>query len=557
MSDKFLTEAAWKKFSKGRTINDDKLLKSFALLEKAKSPEDQLEALAEIEKESEKLRKASKGDKEVLSYLDSIDKAVVKEQKAAKESAEADEGEDEEDTPVLLTTKMVPLLKMVRKGDPMQVMIGNTAKEAAVLMSRRAISPARRKLLTEYLADAGTPKFITGTCVFEENAYTFVVASQAAGLAKKLRAALLKQTELRLKVRVRGEDGAVDDDGEVAEGETDSGTSEGEGDKPPEVNQDQLTFERVWPALEKQVLERLRDGVGDVSKLRAVAEFVREKSGAGNYKVALQGIDGLKKLLGAVGSTQSDPPPPPPPPPPGQGKVEPKPGPQSDEAKAFNQRLAALMPTIKEAIGKGGEAGVDIKLKTSQAGFAAGKKDFELANALLDEVEAALSKPQGINVDGDDADDSDSNVGDGDTGDNTSTPEKSGVPRAGYTNYIKSLHALRQAVDNVTGQIAQLSSAIPSQMPDERDLAEAIADNLGESTEALYDLIDEALSATDDEEAPTSNRLRQMLDRMIADVGNDELIQYADANPFGVSVSIAKTLGTALEKVRDAMPETV
>jgi hypothetical protein len=50
---------------------------------------------------------------------------------------------------------------------------------------------------------------------FEDQALTFEVKAPAAGLAKRLKTALLAQTDQRLKVRVRGEDPSdVDEDNE-------------------------------------------------------------------------------------------------------------------------------------------------------------------------------------------------------------------------------------------------------------------------------------------------------------------------------------------------------
>ena len=221
-ADKFLTEGEWKKFAKGRELKDATLLKALAAFEKARKPDEQLEALAAIEKEIDGLRKFVKGDREFGAHLDAMEKAHAREEKQAKAApAETgDAGDDEEDSPALLTTQLIPLLRDIKKGEltlPALIVLG--AKEAAVLISRRAIPPARKKLLADYLGESGAVKTLAATCLFEDNAITFVVQAPAAGLAKKLRAALFKQTDLRQKLRVRGEDGAVDDDGEAAEHE--------------------------------------------------------------------------------------------------------------------------------------------------------------------------------------------------------------------------------------------------------------------------------------------------------------------------------------------------
>ena len=139
-------------------------------------------------------------------------------QAKAKAKAKDDDEDEEEDTPVLLTTKMIPLIRELRKGDVrMHAMIGRAGGNTAVLIMRKPIAPARRKLLAEAVDAKGGAKFINGEVLLEDKALTFVVQSPAAGLAKRLRQALLDQVELRLMVKVRGDDGVEDKDGENEE----------------------------------------------------------------------------------------------------------------------------------------------------------------------------------------------------------------------------------------------------------------------------------------------------------------------------------------------------
>ena len=146
-----------------------------------------------------------------------------------RRAAQGDDGDEEADTPALLTTKMVPLLRELRKGEAqMHALICTAGKNTALLIMRRAISPSRRKLLADAVDAKGGAKYIAGECVFENKALTFVVASPAAQLAKRLRQALLDQTDMRMKVRVRGEDG-VDEDGEDEGDEQPGGAEAGFG----------------------------------------------------------------------------------------------------------------------------------------------------------------------------------------------------------------------------------------------------------------------------------------------------------------------------------------
>lgn len=225
MADK-LTSAAWNAFAKKRELDDDALLKALGKLDKTdEAKHDALAAaIDEVSQQLRKLQAATskrkpplppKEAREVTDRIDAMlaeaDTLLAETRNAQKTAADAG---DEEESPALLTTKLIPLLREVRKGQlQLQALICIAGKATAVLLQRKPIATTRRKLLSQFL-DGGTPKYITGHCVFERNALTFVVDTEAAGLAKKIAAALLAQTELRLKVRVRGADGAEDEDGE-------------------------------------------------------------------------------------------------------------------------------------------------------------------------------------------------------------------------------------------------------------------------------------------------------------------------------------------------------
>ena len=323
MSDNKLTELEWKKFSKGRNLKDAAFVKALAALETGKTPEDRLAALDEIDRQAGALRKANKADKEVTVYLDDTDKAAAKERKLAefeaKKAAKQGSGEEEEESPALLTSKAVLLLRQVKKGETMQVMIVTSGKDTAVLVSRRSIPPSRKKLLQEFLG-ATAAKSFAGQCIWEENAHTFVMQMQASGMAKKIRAALLAQTEMRWKVRVRGEDpNDIDDDGEPAE------PDEGE---------------------------------------QASSE-------------SLQGSASTTPATPVSAPTELP--------------VTPQHLASDDESAAFNARLAALMPKFKAEISAAGPNANELKLKISEAGMAARKKDFSQAGAVLDAAERLLA----------------------------------------------------------------------------------------------------------------------------------------------------------------------
>jgi len=232
-----LIESNWTAFTKKLKLelDDAALVKALAKADKTDiaKPEprqDALEDLVElIKKQVIALAKRKKelGDKvfgEVKDKLYALLEVAEEQLKLAETAVAAAKAEassdEEEDTPVLLTKKMVPLVRELRKGGvTMHALICTAGKNTALLIMRRPIAPARRKLLAEAVDAKGGAKYIAAECMLEDKVLTFVVQSQAAGLAKRLRQALLDQTELRLKVKVRGDDGEDadgEDEGDVA-----------------------------------------------------------------------------------------------------------------------------------------------------------------------------------------------------------------------------------------------------------------------------------------------------------------------------------------------------
>ena len=301
VSDKQLTEQEWKKFAKGKNLKDAALVKAMAELDKAKAPDAQLEALAEIEKQADLLRKANKADKDITAYLDDIDKALGKERKLAEAEAkkaaaqESSESEDEEE-PAQLAVRMVPLMKAVAKGEVLHAMIATEGKEAAVMVSRKSLGAPQRKLLTTALGTTSGVKFIAGECIWEANAHTFVVQSAAAGLARKLREALFKQTQQRFKVRVRGEDpNDVDEDGEPApQDELEAGESEGEQGGEPQATQAQDHAAEFEQALDGWRIAR----TAAITVLKALAREAAELRDPESAKAVIE-VQAVVKQLSA------------------------------------------------------------------------------------------------------------------------------------------------------------------------------------------------------------------------------------------------------------------
>lgn len=610
MADKQLTETAWKAFSKGKSYKDAGLLKAFAALDKAEKggPDAELEALDAIEKEADALLKANKADKDLSAYLGDVDKALQRERKAAgqraKDAAKQSDGDDEEDTPALLTGKMIPVLRQVRKGDAAHAMVAIAGKETAVLMMRRPIAPARRKLLAEYLGVSGGMKVVMGTVVLEENAVTFVLATAAAGLAKRLKAALLAQTEQRVKVRVRGESpDDVDDDGEEAELEGEQGSAGGGQvpEAPPAPPADLAAAQRDsddFKARLAALLPRIKDAV---TRALPTAADVRQKAaeaGAAAAKKDFTAANGLldqaEQLLDSTGEVP----------------VAPPTAPTVDAAKAFNARLTAMQPAIKAALA--GPAAAQIKAQV--AAIAAAKGDMVAAGRALDAIEALIegggSQQEQQEQEGQEEQEEEQQQASpeeqswdsqheaiqkdyervlaGNPAEATKIRATMGfaieqaeakqfgravnalvmlrkmldaavpsqdTPERGLVAYRQSLLEFRAAFGQVQSQIAGLKKAIPAQLPDQADLADELEAELTAYNDELMELVDQAINTAKDERAPIDEAIRSQIDAYIGEVAQHPLIQHVDSNPFGAQVGIADLMGKALARIRASMPD--
>lgn len=235
---KALSDSGWKDVASKNKIKDNGLLKLLAdhkRIDEAKHDEaiaslDQIVKLATQLKKTKEVGAVSGVAKYISELMDAAEsdrrailKAKAEAEKKAKAEAEAkkqdakkapqDEDGEGEESSELLTTKLIPLLRQVNKGEMMHVLVARAGKQVAVMMSRKPIAPARRKLLADELGVSGGVKYFEGHCLKEEGATTFVMKSEVTGLAKQLKLALLNQTGMRVqKLSCRGQDGETDHD---------------------------------------------------------------------------------------------------------------------------------------------------------------------------------------------------------------------------------------------------------------------------------------------------------------------------------------------------------
>ena len=241
IKSKSLGESGWKEIlSKNKGLKDNGLQKALAELGKSLEAEDfdaslkgldvalKLAGQLKKSKEVSAVAAAAKHMGEVIDAAETaikeVNKAKAEAEKKAKADAAAqakkkekddenDAGDEEEESSDLLTTKLIPLLRTVKgKGEKMHALIATTGKQVVVLLSRKPISPARRKLLKDELGGAGGIKYIPGHCIREHGKVTFVLEKQVSGMRKLIEAALYEQTKQRTKVKCRTQDGEYDDE---------------------------------------------------------------------------------------------------------------------------------------------------------------------------------------------------------------------------------------------------------------------------------------------------------------------------------------------------------
>jgi hypothetical protein len=537
MADK-LGESTWTGFLKKQKLelDDGALRKSLARFDKTdeSKPESRLDALNDLVEQFKKQivaqakRKKELGDKPFALVKDQLYELLGEAealQKKTQAAAAAEEDEEEPDTPVLLTTKMVPLLRELRKGETqMHALICTAGKNTAVLIMRRAISPSRRKLLAEAVAAKGGMKYIVGECLFENKALAFVVKSPGGQLAKRLRQALLEQTEMRLRVRVRGEDGVEEQDGED-EGEDQVGVQPQRTPAPQggPASAEQLAYTQRLKKVRERCEQALREHHPESTKLRALMGFASEKAdGQKDYAAAGKALEMLERLLGA----------------------------SADAVATFNARLAALMPKIKQAIAEAGPPAQDIKQTISEAGVLARKSQYGAAHALLDDAERALAAaPTHGSVARDRKPDTQASApGAG----------EAGVPfdeAAFRRQWAAAKTSWRDALDSVDAQIAKLQVALRAQ--NDPELAK-IADHGLNGVTGNFKV--PLMAAVMDIDAARGEALRKAAQKGVRAarafakyLTTEETVRVTDENEFDVPVTIRSSLGKALRDIDAAL----
>ena len=313
MSEKHLTELAWKAIVIKKQVKDGELTKALIVFSKTdeKDSAAQLKALDKILTTAETVKRGYKDDKEVAAYLDEVLKEARKSRATVAEAAKKapEEKEDEtasdaeaEEYQKNFKSKLTEALAKVKARAPKPgedpgaqlkfvALMGGSA--SAVLVAANVGGSARKVLTT--LAGVASGTFVTGECIFEKNAHTFVVEQVPGGLAKKLSAALRKQTGVSYKVRVRTPDGSVQLDDE-----TDVDSDEAAPVDP--AAQWKALKTAMYPAI-KTALEGNPPNRTDI--IQMVGEATKFEK-AGNFEGAIEAFNRLQALLGKAGATEDE-----------------------------------------------------------------------------------------------------------------------------------------------------------------------------------------------------------------------------------------------------------
>ncbi|MDY0746206.1 hypothetical protein SNE35_16935 [Paucibacter sp. R3-3] len=293
-----LSKEVWVTFTKKNklSLDDGALLKALEKFDKCDEKQHEARSAAlegivdQVKKQVALLVKAKKGlgDKLFGQAKDKLYELLDEAEKLQKSEAHAGNAEDEEaDSPTLLTSAMIPLVRTLQKGETtMPALIAVTSKKTAVLISRRAISPARRKLLAEYLQETSGIKYLMAQCTGASGQLEFQLDSSPGGLSKRLKQAVFDQTGLRTRITLRfGEESESD-------GEEEESGGGAEADDPLLA-----TYMARFEALDEPYRQALRRNPEMEAKLLALHGFAIDKAEVHQFQAALQALDRLEKLI--------------------------------------------------------------------------------------------------------------------------------------------------------------------------------------------------------------------------------------------------------------------
>ena len=130
-----------------------------------------------------------------------------------------------------------------------------------------------------------------------------------------------------------------------------------------------------------------------------------------------------------------------------------------------------------------------------------------------------------------------------------------GAPYHGIVKYRQALLGFAQAKSEVKAEIGALKGAILKARPERADLANELEAELEELNDELAEAVNEAMKASENEASPATDAVKLKIRKYLAELASDPLLRELEAKPLlGVKVTIGKTLGEALARIKGAMP---
>lgn len=291
----------------------------------------------------------------------------------------------------------------------------------------------------------------------------------------------------------------VDELPEVPQDEDESSETPTESTTPPvETDNAAELFKKRFAALVPRIKDAAGTPVGDEAKLRASEAGALARTS--DFVSANGMLDQIERMLNEAASGQES----------GQG----------DQAAQFKARLMALVPQIKQAVGT--SEGDQAKQKAAAAGEKARLKDFEQANARLDEAEKLLKN------------------------------RTSG----GAVSFAKSRLQWQAAKKDVSGQIDRLRAAIiaDAQEEEEEDTdamegAKKLESLIGRFNEGLSDSLDDLYNAENHQKPGLAESTLTIVGSYLDFVQSHALVSHIDENPYE-TVTVRSTLQTPLLEIQ-------
>jgi hypothetical protein len=203
-----------------------------------------------------------------------------------------------------------------------------------------------------------------------------------------------------------------------------------------------------------------------------------------------------------------------------------------DEIAKFRERLTTLVPRIKEKPQVKANAGTKdekgLNVVAAEASALANKKEYAKAHQMLDLIESLLKNAGGP------------------------TGFKDGEFRKAWPAAKKSWEL---AIESVDKQIAKLQSTLKGSDDEElQGIAKfGLSGVTGNFKTPLMAVISEIESAQGDALAGHARKAAEISGNFLKHVTTSPKIEACDENPFGVQVTIRKTLGDALSQFNDAL----